>query len=236
MAETLTGLIASTDRVLVLAPHPDDFDAIGVTLRYLHTRGNPIFVAVVSGSMSGVLDDFCGSDPEKKRLVREKEQRDSVQFFGLPDSQLAFLRLPEDSTGDPLEDEHSETVIRQHIAEVRPDIVFLPHGNDTNVGHRRVYAIFRRIAVSSDCRLTAYYVRDPKTKKLRTDLYMGFDEDSADWKRRLLLHHRSQQDRNLKLRNHGFDDRILNVNSDIARDLAVSEPYAEAFEIEEFAG
>jgi len=35
----------ANQRVLVLAPHPDDFDAIGVTLRFLHKRGNSIFVA-----------------------------------------------------------------------------------------------------------------------------------------------------------------------------------------------
>ena len=50
--------IADLKRVLVLAPHPDDFDAIGVTLQYLHKQGNPIYLAVLSGSASGVLDSF----------------------------------------------------------------------------------------------------------------------------------------------------------------------------------
>lgn len=34
--------------LLVLAPHPDDFDAIGVTLRFLRENGNPLYVAVAT--------------------------------------------------------------------------------------------------------------------------------------------------------------------------------------------
>jgi len=228
--------LSSGLRVLVLAPHPDDFDAIGVTLRRLHEQGNPIFVAVVSASVSGVLDDFVGPDPAAKQAAREVEQRDSVRFFGLPGDHLAFLRSREDKNGDPVEDEVSEAAIREHFASVNPDIVFLPHGNDTNVGHQRVCAMFRRIAVAADHPITAYYIRDPKTTGMRIDRYTGFGKEEARWKGELLLHHKSQHHRNLKIRNHGFDDRILDVNRSIAEDLRLAEPYAEAFETEEFKG
>lgn len=40
--------------------------------------------------------------------------------------------------------------------------------------------------------------------------------------------------RNLRTRGHGFDDRILDYNRQTARDLSLSEKYAEAFEIEIF--
>ena len=78
-------------RVLVLAPHPDDFDAIAVTLRSLHRCGGRIAVAVLSGSASGVEDGFGGAftAPEKAAL-REAEQRESGRALGLPDEQLAF--------------------------------------------------------------------------------------------------------------------------------------------------
>ncbi len=226
--------ISPTLRVLVLAPHPDDFDAIAVTLRYLHDQGNPIFVAVVSGSHSGVLDDFVGPDPETKREVREQEQRNSATFFGLPPENLAFLRLPEDDNGDPIEDDAAETAIRRHVDSVAPDLVFLPHGNDTNVGHQRTCTMFQRIAADISKPLTAYYIHDPKTRQICTDTYMAFGEEKAKWKGELLLHHESQHHRNLKLRGHGFDDRILKVNRAIAADLELAEPYAEAFETEHF--
>jgi LmbE family N-acetylglucosaminyl deacetylase len=214
-------------RLFVLAPHPDDFDAIGVTLRFFHRNGNPIHVAIVSGSASGVLDEFCVEAAAKAR-AREQEQRDSIRYFGLPENHLTFLRLPEDAGGDPEESSANEAAIGRQLAAIRADIVFLPHGADTNRGHQRVYAMFRRVAPST----TAFLIRDPKTLEFRTDLYMPFGEDLAAWKRRLLLHHRSQEHRNRKLRGLGIDDRILDVNRRLAANLACGAQFAEAFQVE----
>ena len=233
--ETVVCKLPTEIRVLVLAPHPDDFDAIGVTLRYLHKKGNPIFAAVLSGSASGVLDSFVGPDPEEKCRVREQEQRAGLKFFGLPMENLTFLRLPEDKGGDPVEDDSNETTIRRQIELIAPGIVLLPHGNDTNKGHQRVFAMFQRIAAAMNAPLQAFYIRDPKTTQIRTDVYTAFGEEEAQWKRTLLLHHASQEHRNRKLRSAGFDDRLLNVNHEIARDLNIEQPYAEAFEREVFS-
>lgn len=222
----LPALAWSADvRLLVLAPHPDDFDAIGVTMRFFRDRGHPIHVAVVSGSASGVLDDFC-LGAEAKATVREEEQRASLRFFGLPDTRLTFLRCSEDSGGDPEDSAANEAAIATCLASYRPAIAFLPHGRDTNLGHQRVWAMFRRAAPD----VPALLIRDPKTLEFRTDLYMPFDEDAAAWKRHLLKHHRSQDHRNLLQRGMGFDDRILQVNRTIAAELGLDEPYAEAFQ------
>lgn len=220
-------------RLFVLAPHPDDFDAIGVTLRFFQQNGNPIHLAVVSGSASGVLDDFCApSDNATKAAVREREQRDSLRFFGLGEEHVTFLRLKEDDTGAPLNDTENETAIRRQLLAHRPQIVFLPHGADSNAGHRRVHAMFLRAAAALDEPLAAFLIRDPKTLSFRADLYMPFDEEAARWKRRLLLHHRSQEHRNRRQRGRGFDDRILDVNRQIAAELDCSAPFAEAFQVE----
>ena len=48
-----------TLRVVVLAPHPDDFDAIGITMRTLRDNGNRIDVVVLTSGASGVDDDFA---------------------------------------------------------------------------------------------------------------------------------------------------------------------------------
>jgi hypothetical protein len=58
------------------------------------------------------------------------------------------------------------------------------------------------------------------------------DFDAAGWKARLLRFHQSQQQRNLNTRNKGFDDRILGVNSQAAKELGIPAPCAEAFELQ----
>ncbi len=88
------------ERIVTLAPHSDDFDAVGVTLRQFHERGSRIDPAVLTSGVSGVEDFFSGtSDPAVKAAIREEEQRASCRFFGLPDDRLTFMRLSEDEGG-----------------------------------------------------------------------------------------------------------------------------------------
>ena len=93
--------------------------------------------------------------------------------------------------------------------------------------------------------VVALYNEDPKTTKIRKDLFVLFGEEGAGWKGDLLRAHDSQQERNIRVRGTGFDERILQMNrrshKEIPRAAAagVSEPfgsasYAEAFEIELF--
>ena len=156
--------------VLVLAPHPDDFDAIGVTLRQLHERQHQLHLAVLTGGANGV--DGNGSSDEKT-AVREAEQRDSCRFFGLPGSRCHFLRLWE----DPLAEADDEARLRAHILGLRPDLVFMPHGNDSNATHRRTCQNFCAIAAGEQLTLQACLNQDAKTRGMRSDLYTGFDAE-----------------------------------------------------------
>lgn len=221
-------------RLLVLAPHPDDFDAIGVTLRFLAAKGHPLAVGVTRTG-SGVQDSYApAATAAAKADLREAEQRNSLRFFGLPARSLTFLDLDRDNGEQPLDTPPNRDRIAAVLAREAPDIVFLPHGNDTNRGHRVMDSLFRQAARHWGRALCAWRNRDPKTIAMRVDVYMPFDRRAAVWKAKLLRFHESQQQRNLATRGHGFDDRILADNSQIARDLAISAPYAEAFEIERF--
>jgi LmbE family N-acetylglucosaminyl deacetylase len=220
-------------RLAVLAPHPDDFDAIGVSLRFLRDRGCRMDLAVATSGASGVEDGFSGTpDRAAKAAIREEEQRASCRFFGLPDDRLTFLRLVEDGEGHPAETAENAGRIRQYLAEKRPEIVFLPHGNDNNAGHRRTYAMFREFALSGTGPRMAFLNRDPKTIQMRPDLYTVFDQEAADWKGQLLRFHQSQHQRNLRTRQHGFDERILQVNRAIGAELSPPVAFAEVFELE----
>lgn len=220
---------------LVLGPHPDDFDAVAVTLSLLRDNGNPLFAAVVR-SGSGVEDSYASPPTlEQKAAVREREQRNSCAAFGLPESALAFLDLQQDAGGQLLENPANREALRRHLIEVHPDLLFLPHGADTNAGHRRLYAMARTIAAEAGWPLAAFFNRDPKTTRIRVDAFTGFDDAAADWKRRLLLCHDSQHRRNLNARRIGFDERILDFNRRTAREIPGAGPYAETFEIEFFS-
>lgn len=219
--------------IIVLAPHPDDFDAIAVTLRLFRDNGNPIHAGVLSSGASGVEDSFCSPPtPEVKAKLREQEQRASCRLFGLPPERLAFLRLKEDDQAHPIVAEENLAQVCQYLTARRPDIVFLPHGNDTNAGHRRAYAMLCSVVSTAGASLTAFLNRDPKTIEMRHDVYTAFAEEDAQWKGELLRCHQSQHQRNLNARGHGMDERILNVDRQTARELACVEDFAEVFELE----
>jgi LmbE family N-acetylglucosaminyl deacetylase len=222
-------------RILLLGPHPDDFDAIAVTLRRLADNGNPLHAAVVRTG-SGVLDSYAPALTwEKKAAIREREQRDSLRFFGLPEESLTFLSLDNDSDeGQLCETPRNREALAEVIAEQTPGLLFLPHGNDTNSAHRALYTMVREIVSELRRPVTLLLIRDPKTIAMRTDLFTPFGEEQAAWKAELLRFHDTQHQRNLATRGHGFDDRILEGNRQIARDLALDAPYAEAFEVEAF--
>jgi LmbE family N-acetylglucosaminyl deacetylase len=221
--------------LLVLAPHPDDFDAIGVTLRFFRDNGNPVHIVVATSGASGVEDSFCSSPTlTGKTALREKEQRASCKFFGLPETNLEFLRLTEDEAGHPLHNVTHTERIRQAILTRRPALVFLPHGHDTNPGHQRIYAMYHQIAQEAGYPLAAFLNRDPKTIEMRSDVFLGFGEKAAAWKAELLRFHQSQHQRNLNQRGHGLDDRILSVNRQSAEECGSGTQYAEEFELELF--
>lgn len=219
--------------LVVLAPHPDDFDAIAVTLRYFHQRGDAIHLAVLTTGASGVEDGYADAyTADDKAALREKEQAASCAFFGLPPERLRFLRLPPDEKGNPRLDDANRQCIRDYLAARQPDLVFMPHGNDSNVTHQRTYALFRAVALAQQWSGWAVLNQDAKTVAMRTDLYTPFKDEDAAWKAALLRLHASQQQRNLNTRAQGFDERVLAVNRKTG--LSVDADYAEAFELERY--
>ncbi len=217
--------------VLILAPHPDDFDEVGVTLRRFAARGADLHVLVLSSSPNGVEDGFCDPPTDAvKAAVREEEQRRSAAFFGLRPERLEFLRLPAGEGGFLRDGVDILSRLRASVEKIRPALAVLPHGHDSNPDHRLTSAWWRRIA-PSDGPVKTLFFRDPKTLAMRLDAFSAFGDEEAVWKSELLRFHLSQQERNRRTRGYGLDERILRVNRMSARELGRPEPYAEAFEI-----
>jgi LmbE family N-acetylglucosaminyl deacetylase len=216
-------------RWLVLAPHPDDFEVVAVTMKRLRDQGCELFLDVLTGGASGVEDVFA-ADWEAKTLAREEEQRESCRIFGLAEDRLRFHRLAEDESGHMRDDEENEARVHAILDELMPGGVILPHGKDSNADHRRTYRFFDRWRRGRTSAPLALLVRDPKTLEMRQDLATVFEAEEAAWKGVLLRCHRSQHERNLRSRGIGFDERILSMNREIGAVLGVG--HAEAFEVQ----
>jgi len=216
--------------ILVLAPHPDDFDVIAVTLRRLQSAGKRVNVVVARGG-SGVDDGYRpGLDLAGKAALREKEQRASAAFFGLPPESMEFVDFENGPDDQMIESARNLDLLRSILSEKAPDLVFLPHGNDSNSAHRAMYALFKQALLDLDRHIPALLVCDPKTIDMRLDIYTPFGADDAAWKAQMLCFHDSQQQRNIKSRGRGFDERILDVNRRTAARLGIDSEFAEAFE------
>jgi len=147
---------------------------------------------------------------------------------------LTFLRLEEDKNQKLLENDTNIDRIRRYFLSKRPAMVFLPHWNDTNSTHQRVYSMFNKVALKADYPLATFLNRDPKTINMRCDFYLGYDETAAAWKSKLLRFHKSQHRRNLNQRGYGMDERILKVDQYSAKACSVDTQYAEIFELKLF--
>lgn len=222
-------------RLAVLAPHPDDFDAIAVTLQHFARLGWAIELAVLTTGASGVEDGYRGAcSAQDKAAVREVEQRASCAAFGLPPENLHFLRLEEDERGHQCEDAANLERLARFLAMAAPHCVFMPHGEDSNTAHRRTWSMFESIARRDELPVWAWLNRDAKTLSMREDVYTLFGADEAEWKARLLRLHDSQQTRNLRTRGAGFDTRVLEVNRAAAREAGFDGVLAEVFELRRF--
>jgi LmbE family N-acetylglucosaminyl deacetylase len=222
-------------RLLVLAPHPDDFDAIAVMLKYFQANGNQILLLVLTGGSSGVNDSFLEYPTKhRKAKIRETEQIEALEFFGFPLSHIRFLRLPEDEQGDMILDAECRKTVGKLFQEFNPDMMALPYGEDSNPSHQRTFALARQLAMAASKAVFAFYNQDPKTIKMQLDAYIAFDQAASLWKREMLRFHHSQQTRNLQTRGYGFDERILKVNAVIAKQLKTNQAYAEGFQVELF--
>jgi LmbE family N-acetylglucosaminyl deacetylase len=113
------------ERLLVLAPHPDD-EVIGCGgLIALHLReGRNVRILVATDGAE------AGEAP-----AREEECRRGVSRLG--DADLRFLGFP-----DRALDESAAPVIRQHLLELRPDLILVPGPGEIHPDHLALSRLF----------------------------------------------------------------------------------------------
>ncbi len=139
--------LATDDRILVVAPHPDD-DVLGcgALLAAAAEGGVPVCVVYVTdGSRS-----HPGSrrfPAQRVRAIREREALAALAHCGIASSAATFLRVP-DGQCESLA-AHERTLVGVCLADIlaafRPTIVFAPWLRDPHPDHRAVARLVREV-------------------------------------------------------------------------------------------
>lgn len=118
------------ERLLVLAPHPDD-EVIGCGgLVALHARERRrVHIVVASDGTAAEAD--AGHD-DTYRDLREAEARSGLEALGVT-GEPEFLRFPDRALGDRLEDLKKE--LRRILLSERPDLVVAPSPVEVHPDH-----------------------------------------------------------------------------------------------------
>lgn len=197
------------ERLLVLAPHPDD-EVIGcgglVALHLVEGRQVRIVVAT-DGAEGGAAD------------VREEESRRAIGVLGSAD--LHFLHFPDRSLGD-----EAAGRIREQLRDFRPDLVLIPSPIEIHPDHLALSRIFCELIQRDEtlfadlaiCRVAFYEIGQPLRPNAIVDI-----TSVADVKYAAIAEHTSQ----LAMRDYVAYTRGLNAYR--AMTLPPETKFAEAY-------
>lgn len=113
------------ERLLVLAPHPDDevIGCGGVVAQHLREQRSVRIVVATDGAEAG------------DAALREEESRRGVAKLG--DADLVFLRFPDRTLGDAA----AEPILRE-LRDFRPDLVLVPSPSEIHPDHIALSRVF----------------------------------------------------------------------------------------------
>jgi len=195
----------ANDRVLVLAPHPDDeaIGAGGLIQRAVANGGDVCAVFVTSGESNPWPQRYVNkrwritpSQREQWGEMRCAEAADSLSVLGARSDSTMFLRYPDQqiATMARAGDQRLADQLREIMRDYRPTLLVTPSAQDFHADHRAV-AYFAHQAVrglgDGAPELLTYVVHghgDPS----RLHFWLDLDERELQRKRDAIACHRSQ--------------------------------------------
>jgi len=134
--------LIDADRILVVAPHPDDeVVGCGGTLALAAARGAVVHVVVV---FDGALGDPEGRfEPSDYTERRRREAERAGAHLGI--ERYTFLGLPEGHLATDAELDEGAARLAQLVAEIEPDVILAPWAEDDHVDHRTVARAVERL-------------------------------------------------------------------------------------------
>jgi LmbE family N-acetylglucosaminyl deacetylase len=210
------------ERLLVLAPHPDD-EVIGCGgLTAQHFREHRVVRVVIA--TDGAEADTAANDRDGYRALREQESRHGLERLGgVPD--VHFLRFPDRQLGSEIGE-----LLAAQLREFAPDLILVPSPLEIHPDHfalsrafcdlvQRDPALFAELAVA---RVAFYEVGIPLRPNAIVDI-----TDVADAKYHAIAAHESQT----KLRDYTAFARGLNAYR--AMTMPPGTAFAEAYYVVE---
>ena len=197
--------ISSKDRILIIAPHPDD-ESIGT--------GGLLQRARQAGAEVRVIFCTSGDDnPWPQRAVerrvfittsarlrwaarRRDEARAALRFLVGSDAPALFLNLPDQGITRLLlhGGEQAIATLRAEFAALRPTIVVLPSADDAHPDHSAMHVLARFAFTGAlhRCRVFTYVVHRRGNSAPWPSLLMRLSETEIRDKRQAILCHETQ--------------------------------------------
>jgi LmbE family N-acetylglucosaminyl deacetylase/glycosyltransferase involved in cell wall biosynthesis len=211
------------ERLLVLAPHPDDEAIACGGLIALHTRENrPVRVVVATDGCEAIAT----TDREGYGETREQESRRGIETLGGAD--IEFLRFPDRQLSDHGGD--LATRLAATLRDFRPDLVLLPSVVEIHPDHLALAMTFCQLIESDPslfselafARVGFFEVSQPLRPNTLVDI-----TEVADIKWKAIAAHASQ----LAIRDYTSFARGLNAFRSMT--LPQSSQFAEAYYVTE---
>ncbi len=233
-------MIPTPNTVLVVTPHPDDFEfgCAGIVTKWIKEGSRAILVVATNGD-KGTDDPEMTS--EKLAAIRREEQLDAARVLGL--SEVVFLDYPDGGLEDSTE---FRGKLVRNLRLYKPEAVF------TTYPHRRSFYLHRDHRMAGQVTLDAAfpYARDRlhfpehyeeglEPHKVKHILFWGSEDpdthfdisETIDLKITALKCHKSQV---ADTEDWNVAESVKNHAQNLGRDKGIQ--YAEAFKVMNLRG
>jgi LmbE family N-acetylglucosaminyl deacetylase len=188
------------DRVLIVAPHPDDdvISAGGVIQRAIAAGGTVRVLFLTNGESNPWPQRaqlrkwrITTADRDGWAALRAKEAVAGLKLLGAPDDCAQFLRFPDQELSSIARkgDESVQTAIADHAREFRPSLAIVPSVFDFHSDHRAA-AYFSHRAIEPQ--IIATYVVHGRVPPERTRFTVHLSESEQKKKRDAIGEHATQ--------------------------------------------
>jgi LmbE family N-acetylglucosaminyl deacetylase len=196
---------ATTERVLMLAPHPDD-EAIGAggLIQRAIARGGDVRVVFLTAGESNPWPQrvmkrrwrVSDADRAEWGTIRCREAGASLQVLGAPQGCSTFLGFPDQQLGSMArrDDRRITDALRSIMRDYEPSLLVSPSGQDLHSDHRAV-AYFAHQAMrglGDAAPEVVTYVVHGKGDQSRLHVSLELDQREQLRKRQAIECHRSQ--------------------------------------------